>query len=336
MPWCTLTTLSNCLAAIGMDDDALAAIDEAASIYSSSAPHMWQDNLYSLRKQELSGNMFHALSLRLATSGRIDESLLNAEKTTDLYRECASLAPRHLPTLASSLQNLAAMLWNVSRRDESVSACEEAVTIMRKVAEMETYFLGALGEALDQFAGYLLENGDAERAAAATSEAVDVRRKIKCLPPQQEFLLLAFETESEEEAEVGWATATKSEEYHDGATDIAEVVSEAASATSAQELPSTTQTVEAEVEGSNTPSAASQAAVPSPDEAATPPVESQSEERVARNIAKTRVADILNTPLKVELSSTPMDLLWWFLLGILSVVIAILGVALAVVWSSVP
>ncbi|KAJ7348976.1 hypothetical protein DFH08DRAFT_625130, partial [Mycena albidolilacea] len=148
----SLVTLSNCLSTLGRNDEALMAAEEAVSIYTENTPHMWGDLLYTIRKQELGANAFHALSLRLVTSGKAQPALLNAEKATELYRELVALAPRHLPTLASSLQNLGSIRWDVGRRDEAVAACEEAVGIMRKVSSPETYFLPALAEALEQLA----------------------------------------------------------------------------------------------------------------------------------------------------------------------------------------
>ncbi|KAJ6499870.1 hypothetical protein DFH09DRAFT_1203341, partial [Mycena vulgaris] len=218
----SLTTLSNCLAGVGRTDEALMAAKEAASTYALHAPRMWGGYLYPLRREELGANAFHALSLRLVASGQLEAALLNAERATELYRESVSLAPRHLPTLASSLQNLASILWNIGRRDESISACDEAVSIMRKVADSETYFLGALGEALDQLAGYLSGKGDSDGASAATDESAEVRRRIELLPPEPEFLFEEIETDSEDEDDdQEWETATESEEeYHDAAVDV--------------------------------------------------------------------------------------------------------------------
>ncbi|KAJ6463301.1 hypothetical protein DFH09DRAFT_1227305 [Mycena vulgaris] len=211
-----LSTLSNCLAAVGRNNEALAVSEEAKSRYKLNASCMWGDHVYALRRGELGANAFGALSLRLATSGQLEAALLNAEKAIELYRESVSLTPRLLPTLASSLQNLASILWNVGRRDESVS-------IMRKVADNETYFLGALGEALDQLARYLAEKGDTERATVVTSESGEVRNKVALLPPEPEFLFSDVEMDdSEDECEDDdWETATESDDdYQDAATDI--------------------------------------------------------------------------------------------------------------------
>ncbi|KAJ7933985.1 hypothetical protein B0H13DRAFT_1591938, partial [Mycena leptocephala] len=155
----SLTTLSNCLAAVQRNDEALAISQEAVSIYTQNEGQMWDDFLFTIRKQELGANAFHSLSLQLTTAGELNTAIVNVEKATELYRELVALAPRHLPTLASSLQNLALILQKVGSREEAITACEEAVGIMRKVAEIETYFLPALADALDQLAGYLTEKG---------------------------------------------------------------------------------------------------------------------------------------------------------------------------------
>ncbi|KAJ6488385.1 hypothetical protein DFH09DRAFT_1455705 [Mycena vulgaris] len=218
-----LSTLSNCLAAVGRNDEALAVSEEATSRYKLNASCMWGDRLYALRREELGANAFGALSLRLATSGQLEAALLNAEKAIELYRESVSLTPRLLPTLANSLQNLASILWNAGRRDQCISACDEAVSIMRQVTDNETYFLGALGEALDQLARYLAEKGDTERAATARSESSEVRNKIALLPLEPEFLFSDVEMDDlEDECEDDdWETATESDDdYQDAATDI--------------------------------------------------------------------------------------------------------------------
>ncbi|KAJ6493835.1 hypothetical protein DFH09DRAFT_1290728 [Mycena vulgaris] len=331
----SLTALSHCLAGVGRNDEALEAAEEAASIYSLHPLRMWTVSLYTFRREESGANVFHALSLRLVASGQLEAALLNAEKATELYRKLVSLAPRHLPTLASSLQNLASILWNVGRRDQSISASHEAISIMRKVADSETYFLGVLGEALDQLAGYLAEKGDSEGASDAMDESAEVRRRIELLPPEPEFLFLYFETESDDQE---WETATESEEeYHDAAVDVEAVGVDPARTITSQNLaltPPKPSSTETQSEQNGIPwRAVSQAPVmASMAQATMSPVASQYEDNVSEDIAKPempppRAAAILNTPLEVKLHlrSTPMDIIWWILLGVLSV-------ALAAVW----
>jgi hypothetical protein len=51
--------------------------------------------------------------------------------------------------------------------------------------------------------------------------------------------------------------------------------------------------------------------------------------------ATSSVADILYTPLEIKLRSTPMDILWWMLVGIMGVFLGVLSVALMVLWSRI-
>ncbi|KAJ7466972.1 hypothetical protein FB451DRAFT_1259716 [Mycena latifolia] len=270
---------------------------------------MWRVYVYELRRQELGGNALHVLSLRLAAAGKIDESLLSAEKAADLYRGLVLLAPRHLPTLANSLQNLASILCKIGRVDESVSACEEAISILRQVTETETYFLPALAEALDQLAGYFAESGDTERASAVMSESTDVRRRIELLPTQTGLLFPDIDMDSEDEDEDNaWETATESEDEYqdapDAPTDMEVVILEAT-----DNLPSIT------VSSAETPSEGSRKNAREP------------EGPTAMDTAKpvhTSVTNMLSTPLEIRLRSTPVDILLWMLVGILSVAVALL------------
>jgi tetratricopeptide (TPR) repeat protein len=215
----SLTTLSNCLAAVQRNDEALTISQEVVSIYTQNAVQMWDDFLFTIRKQELGANAFHSLSLRLTTAGELNKAIVNAKKATELYRELVTLAPRHFPTLANSLQNLASILWNVGRPEEAITACEEAIGIMRKVVEMETYFLPALADALDQLAGYLTEKGDIVSASAVTIESTAVRRRFTSLPPQPDFLFEKIELEGDDEDDTDvkeeWETASEADTLMD-------------------------------------------------------------------------------------------------------------------------
>ncbi|KAF7357950.1 hypothetical protein MVEN_00841600 [Mycena venus] len=209
----SLTSLSNCLATVGKDDQALKMAQEAASIYTHNAANMWQYFLYTIRREELGANAFHALSQRLATSGDLEQALLHAEKATALYRQLVQLAPRHLPTLATSLRNLASILWSQGCQEQATTPCEEAVHILRKIVESETYFLPALAEALDQLSIYLTEKGDDASAFAAAAECTEVRRQFAALPPQPEFLFdkVEMEADSEDEGIEEWEMASEAE-----------------------------------------------------------------------------------------------------------------------------
>ncbi|KAJ7678728.1 hypothetical protein B0H17DRAFT_1078185 [Mycena rosella] len=185
---------------------------------------------------------------------------------------------------------------------------------MGKVAESNTNFLGTLAEALDQLAQYLSEAGATDRTSATISEAAEVRRRIKLLPPEPDFLFSEIETDSEEEdGDEAWETATESEDegtdVSNAATGIEELATEDKSTASSQDIPQTCSSNELSATEVTPSASIFSSDTPQP--------------------AKTRITDILSTPLEVKLSSTPMELLWWILLGILSILVAVLGGALA-------
>ncbi|KAJ7840431.1 hypothetical protein B0H13DRAFT_2416207 [Mycena leptocephala] len=355
-----LTTLSNCLAMVGRNDEALAISHEGVSIYSQNAVQMWKDFLYTIRNQELGANAFHSLSLRLTTAGELSEAIANAEKATELYRELVALAPRHLPTLAKSLQNLASILWKVDRRDASIAACKEAVHMMRKVAETEPYLLPALCEALDQLAVHLYEMGDMEGSSTATSECGEIGREIE-LSSFPTYLSgiwdddKAWQTEEDEASAFdpppeytpsSPANESVTQQYYpaNATTDIegdapadpagvnhsskkepaSQSAGGAASNTAAEEI---SDLISGSVDTSISTSAAPSSQVAKKGEEKPDSAVDTDTARVQR--ATSSVADILYTPLEIRLRSMPMDILWW----IMGLVLGVLSLAFMVVWS---
>ncbi|KAJ7233956.1 hypothetical protein C8J57DRAFT_953338, partial [Mycena rebaudengoi] len=179
-PWIAvayaLTTLSNCLAAVGRTDEGLGAAQEAAAIHAKL--WLWR-GFYpeAYWAQELTSRTFHALSLRLATSGQPDEALINAQKAVEEYRELVSLAISHSPSLADGLRNLASRLWDVNRRDKSTRVLGEAISILREVANQLPHHIPTLADALEQLAEYLSAQGDVAGASAAASECTVIRER---------------------------------------------------------------------------------------------------------------------------------------------------------------
>ncbi|KAF8127752.1 hypothetical protein K438DRAFT_926122 [Mycena galopus ATCC 62051] len=282
---------------------------------------MWGGFLFPIRKQELGGNAFYALSLQLVTSGDAEKGLLNAEKATELYQELVGLAPRHFPTLAHSLQTQASILWGLGRQDEAIAACREAVGIMRKLVDSETYFLPSLAEALTQLTGYLEENSDADGAAATRTESAEFERRFALLPPQPEFLfeeLLPIDLDDEDsDREEVWETASESEgddKYQDASEYESEAEDKYYDASESQ-----TRIMEAVSEAACLSMTESSSFTSQLDQAAMLSVVAMSptKERVLTSM-KSPFMDVFSTPIEVRLSmqSTPMDILWWMLLGI--------------------
>ncbi|KAJ6507425.1 hypothetical protein C8R47DRAFT_93884 [Mycena vitilis] len=298
----SLATHSDCLAAVGRDVEAHAVSCEAVLIYTQNAADTWDSFVYTIRNQELGANTFHSLSLRLATAGDLDQALIISEKATGLYRELASLVPRHLSTLANSLRNLASTLWKTDRREEAIAACEEAVGIMRKVVDPETYFLPSLAESLNQLASYLEEKGDVEGAFATTTESAEARGKFASLPPEPDFI---FERISEVDSD---------DEYEADAEECQEIAKEVYS-----EQPEGDEEVRGESDGLGDVAAVAETDCAIPEPAAPAESERTTPDPVAS--AQSGFAKALRTPLAVRLRSTPMDILWWILIGVLFAVV---------------
>ncbi|KAJ7466959.1 hypothetical protein FB451DRAFT_1369449 [Mycena latifolia] len=292
----SLTVFSNCLAAVGRNEAALAAAKEATFIYAANGRQLWGSFLFTIRREELGANAFHSLSLRLVTAGELENALSNAEKAIDLYRKLVVLAPRHLPALASSLQNLALVLCKLGQVDKSVTACEEVVGIMRNVAESETYFLPDLVEALDQLACHLSEKGNLDGAIAATNESAKRRKEIALVPPRTDFLFSGIEIEEPEDILKNTVFLIEVGKVLDVPTGIPD----------------------------KTPETPAQKSIPARGEENTAP-----DQVICRSDSSNDRA-FLAAPveLKVKMGSAPMDILWWILLGALS-----LGMAFAVMCS---
>ncbi|KAJ6594569.1 hypothetical protein B0H19DRAFT_1247232 [Mycena capillaripes] len=243
------------------------------------------------------------------------------KKATELYCELVALAPRHLPALASSLRNLASILWCIGRQEE----------------EPETYFLPALAEALDQLAGYFTEKGDDNNTSALTAESTE---KVE----------LIAESDDEEDVEEHWETALKDDKCHDtsdAAINVEEVVSEAVH-TIISETPtiSTSDTLDSEIAvtardvgiscvASLEPLSEAQAVVSLVDKIMTSSVTASDERATVQGTvipAKSlgHLAGILNTPLEVKLNmnvsmsmhSTLVNILWSILVAILFAVVS--------------
>ncbi|KAJ7282602.1 hypothetical protein C8J57DRAFT_1295809, partial [Mycena rebaudengoi] len=122
--------MSDCLAAVGRQEEGLSAAQEAVTTYAGP----WQRGgcPRGYRSQEFTSKAFYTLSLRLATVGKADDALHNAEKAVTEYRELVSRAVHHIPALANGLRHLATRFWDAGRQDESIAALGEAVNLLRE------------------------------------------------------------------------------------------------------------------------------------------------------------------------------------------------------------
>ncbi|KAJ7640783.1 hypothetical protein DFH06DRAFT_622303 [Mycena polygramma] len=319
-----LTTYSNCLAAIGQDGRALWAVQQAVQFYNAHASENVHETVHTVRRQEAGANAYRALSSRYATAnpdGEPDpnQALCAVENAIELYRELVELAPMHLPTLANSLLDLAPILMAVGRLSECYAAYQEAISIIRNVSATEPYFLPALATALEQLECYLEDTGDATGALAAADECAGVRRRFANISPSPDYVFEEVELQNDEgdenedvsskfpaDTSKAWLRDSD-EDYHNNRR-----------AVKFPRVPDPSLPTYLDATTSNYPLTLNQ-------EPNSVPV------TMTRAVKTTshRVADLLNTPLEVRLSSTPMGILWWMLLGILSALVGILSIAVA-------
>ncbi|KAK7018880.1 Tetratricopeptide repeat family [Favolaschia claudopus] len=331
----SLTIHSNCLAAVGRIDEGLVSARKAVSLYTEHYKSIWKYFFYTIRAEELVGNAFLALSLRLLTADDKEEALLYGLRATEIYRKLVALAPRHLPTLARSLQHLASIVWLLGQQleDEAIAASEEAVDILRKVVDPETYFLPLFADALDELAGYLSKRGDSSGASSATAEAAAARLKFASLPSEPEWLFMQA-VDADENDDLNW-WEWDAQQYRDApegsaTEDSADDADESGDAGDPE--------LEAEQTAAvGTPEGKFSPIIVPPENSAVQPSFKEfndmgnSETSTAGETAKGSAiqgtfTNILSKPVEIRLSvrSTPMDILWWTLLLLPAVLFAVM------------
>ncbi|KAJ7226292.1 hypothetical protein C8J57DRAFT_1731055 [Mycena rebaudengoi] len=311
-----LIAQSNCFAALGRAEEGLAAAQEAATIYAGPP---WRGFCpWEYRPQELSSKAFHALSLRLATLGHRDEALVNAEKAVEEYRELASLAICHTPSLADGLRNLASRYWDVGRFDESITALKEVTSLLRGVADQLPHHFPTLADALEQLAEYLSVRGDAEGSSAAASECALIRERL---------VSKEGEAEAESDSEF-WDAEEGSGE---------EVVSQGAALT----ITAQPEIGKGHQGGRISPSKAEEIQLSLPESvgASASTVEPETSPAVQQGVAPKEQAEVpaaekkvdvgKRFKVKIELESSPIDVVWWILLALLGLAWAGLALTLA-------
>ncbi|KAK7018869.1 Tetratricopeptide repeat family [Favolaschia claudopus] len=341
----SLTTHSNCLATVGRPADGLASAQKAVSLYTEYSESMWKAFIFTIRSQELGGNAFLALSLRLLAVNENEEALSNGRRAVELYRELVALAPSHLPTLARSLRHLASVLWLLGHEDEATTASEEAADILRKVVDPETYFLPLFADALDELAGYLSKRGDSSGASTANVEAAEARLRIASLPPEPEWLFMQTEDANHQDDDLNW-WEWDVEQYHDAlegsASEASAEVDDSADAGDPdfEDALVTTAIVEEEVEQTvavETPEGKLSPISVAPEDSADQPGFKEEIDMDNSRIATARetakgtetqgtFTNILRKPFEIRLSmrSTLMDFIWWILLLLLASLLAVM------------
>jgi Trypsin-like peptidase domain/Tetratricopeptide repeat len=182
-----LNNQANRLGALSRREHALAAINEAVTVYRDLAagdPDTYLPDLaMSLNNQ----------ANRLSDLGRPEDALAAINEAVTVRRALAAARPNdHLPDLASALNNQAIPLGKLGRTEEALAAINEAVTMRRALAAArpDTY-LPKLAMSLHNQAIQLGALGRSKDALAAINEAVIIYRELATASPDTHLPYLA-------------------------------------------------------------------------------------------------------------------------------------------------
>ena len=175
----SLNNLSIRLGDLGRREEALAAIQEAVTIYRELAgarPDAFRPDL---------ATSLNNLSVRLGDLGRAEEALATIQEAVTIRRELAAARPDAFrPDLATSLHNLSVRLGDLGRAEEALAAIQEAVTICRELAAARPdAFRPDLADSLNNLSNLLGDLGRAEEALATIQEATGVYRELAAARP---------------------------------------------------------------------------------------------------------------------------------------------------------
>jgi tetratricopeptide (TPR) repeat protein len=117
---------------------------------------------------------------RLANAGHHQQALAPSQDAAELYRQLAQANPAaYLPDLATSLNNLGAMLSELGRREEALAPSQDAVAIRRQLAQANpAAYLPNLAGSLNNLGIRLSELGRREEALAPSQDAAELYRQL--------------------------------------------------------------------------------------------------------------------------------------------------------------
>jgi tetratricopeptide (TPR) repeat protein len=182
-----LIGLSNSLGALGRRDEALAAIEEAVTIYRQLAadqPDVFRPGL---------ARSLNVQATQLAYLASRGEALAAIEEAVAIYRELAAARPDLFrPSLARSLNIQSTRLAYLGRHEEAIVVIEEAVTIRRELAAARPdAYRPDLAASLNNQSLRLADLGRQDEALAVIEEAITIRRELAAARPDAFLLVLA-------------------------------------------------------------------------------------------------------------------------------------------------
>ena len=168
-----LISLSNRLGDLGQLEEALAATEQAVSLYRQLADDRPGEFL-----THLAGSLNNQ-SARLAALKRPLEALAAIEEAAGIYRQLAEIDPDAFrPYLAMSLNNQSGYLAVLGRRKDALAVVEQATEIYRQLADTWPDAFPNLAKSLNNQALRLADLGKREQALAAVEQAVTIRRQL--------------------------------------------------------------------------------------------------------------------------------------------------------------
>ncbi|MFG3055526.1 tetratricopeptide repeat protein [Kitasatospora sp. NPDC048239] len=170
----SLNNLGSRLGQLGQLEGALAALEEAVTLYRHLADARPDAHLPDLAAS------LHNLGATLAGVGRLEDALTAVQEAVTLYRHLATARPdAHLPDLALSVDNLGVQLGKLGRLKDALTAIEEVVTLRRGLADARPdAHLPDLAASLHNLGATLAGVGRLEDALTAIEEAVTLRRGL--------------------------------------------------------------------------------------------------------------------------------------------------------------
>ncbi|KAF7305761.1 Tetratricopeptide repeat family [Mycena chlorophos] len=291
-----LVALGKCFAIVGRDDEAATAYREAVSVCDAQKPSFWMFFLQTTRKQDIIATAHNALLL--STGGGVEYE----KHVIGRYRALAIVSPRHRLVLAESLCSLARMLPGTGH---AVSACEEAVSILRDLVEKEPYLVPVLADALELL-GRLVEGTDGVAPVRKEAQEMRLRAQSLSVSTDELFRPLRMLRTSSSSVVTPQRLNTLSSFDSDSQTLVDDLDAEGSverNADAPAELAAKVGDGEVKVNGS-VPVVLEEPVLPS-------------------------LKTVLRTPAEIQFRATPMDLLWWGLVVVLSGLVVVLGVVVA-------
>ena len=175
----SLDDLAVRLASLGRREDALAASEEAVTIFrelAAARPDAFRPGL---------ATSLTSLSDQLRELGREEDALTASEEAVSIHRELAAARPGAFrPGLARSLANLSIWLSDLGLREDALAAVEEAVSIRRELAAARPgAFRPDLASSLNDLSLRLADLGQREDALAAVEEGTGTYRELAAARP---------------------------------------------------------------------------------------------------------------------------------------------------------